>query len=449
MLGSAPVPELVDHTVPSADSERERSFALLARVSASLGGSLDPDETVARVAAVSVPDLCDWCVVDLADDQGRLELASRAHRDPALEPVIDELRRRYPPDTAAHPIYEAIREERTIAEVLGIDDLRRRARDAKHFGLLRRLGIGSHVVTPLSTRERIIGAVSFVRGPLREPFDADALTTAEDIAGRAAVAIDNARLYRAVQDALELRDEFLAVAAHELRTPLTVVSVHWELLERSLRRAIEAAPDDDVVMLDRQRVANSVERLGEAIRRLRRLVTELLDVNRIQRGVLEMYAQEVDLVEVARHAAEEVVEPSRIELDLPEAPIVGWWDVGRLRQVFDNLLANALKYSRPGSPVLLGVSRDNSIARLAVSDSGIGIPEDQLEAIFRPFTRGRNVTSRNYPGLGLGLAVSREIVMRSGGRIWVESAGEGAGSRFVVELPLRRAAIARARTPSP
>jgi signal transduction histidine kinase len=146
----------------------------------------------------------------------------------------------------------------------------------------------------------------------------------------------------------------------------------------------------------------------------------------------------MDLAEAVRIAADEIPDATaatRLRLRGTDAPVIGNWDRGRIEQVVANLLANALKYSPADAAVDVALEAGAGVARLRVTDRGIGIDAEELTTIFQPFTRGRAAQSQRYPGLGLGLAVSREIVTLHGGRMWAESAGPGAGSTFVVELP--------------
>ena len=412
-----------------------RRFELLATIGERLGDSLDPTVTVQGIADALVPAFADWCVVDLLGEDRSLQPVATAHQDPALTPEIARLRSEYPPQERvepAHPIYRAIDRDTTIVEVVSDDELQRRAVDEAHLALLRKLGIGSHVVIALESRGRVIGAISIIRRPEREPFSADEVFTAEELARRAALATDNAQLYRAAQAAIELRDRFIGVASHELRNPLGVVNGHWELLGRRLGRVSHAIPADDL-----EKINLSMVRLGQGIDQLRRLVEELLDVRRMTSGKMEIRPSEIDLAAVIRQAVAEIPDAaaaSRVQLDLPPNPIVGSWDRGRLEQVVANLLANALKYSPPHKRVEVALEEFGSLVRMRVIDAGIGIPPEDLESVFEPFTRGRNAEAHHYPGLGLGLAVSREVIVMHGGRMWAESDGEGSGSTFIVEL---------------
>jgi signal transduction histidine kinase len=406
-------------------------------VSERLAASLDPEVTVQAVADAVVPTFADWCIVDLVREDGTLETVAKAHRDPRLVDRIGELRSSYPPAQRTNPphsIYRAIEGGRTIRETVTADDLARRAVDPNHLALLNELGIGSHLVATLAIAGKVIGAVSLVRRPDRVPFDDVDSATAEGVARRAAIATQNSRLYRSAQQAIEMRDRFLAVASHELRTPLSVVYGHWELLARWLRSDPDAAtrPNADKIEV-------SVQRLGQGVDQLRRLVEELLDVSRLEHGTMDLRRGPVDLVAVVRQAVEDVsasAATGRLSLELPDGPLVGQWDAARLGQVLHNLLLNALKYSPGDRTVEVALTRAGRLARLRVTDAGIGVPPDEVESIFEPFSRAQNASAQHFPGLGLGLAVSREIVTRLGGRMWAESEGEGRGSSFFVELDL-------------
>jgi PAS domain S-box-containing protein len=417
-----------------AGDVRQR-LEVLASVSGVAAASLDPDVAVASVAEAVVPAFCDWCVIDLALDNGELRIVAAVHADPERQPLIADLRASYPPSATPsklHPIHRVIRDGTSVVEVLTDADLSARAVDERHLELLRGIGIASHVVAPLVARGEVIGAVSFVRGPQRPPFSSGDLLTGEDIARRAAIAIDNATLYRTARDAVAQRDEFMAIASHELRTPLAVVQGHWDLLRRTVR------PDPhtgEPTVTDVERLNRSLDRLGAGITSLRRLTDELLDVSRLRSNRLDIEREPVDIAALLRQAVEESASADRVDLALPKGELIGAWDRHRLRQVIDNLITNAAKYSPPETRIDIALKEegDGSVL-LVVHDRGIGIPVEDQESIFAPFHRASNVTGRHYPGLGLGLSVSREIVERLGGRIWVESAGDDAGSTFFVEL---------------
>jgi signal transduction histidine kinase len=253
------------------------------------------------------------------------------------------------------------------------------------------------------------------------------LELARELANRAAIAIFNARLYRAAQDAVQLRDDFLSVASHELRTPLTSLILSLNTLERRPWADRPLAP-----LLDARRLAQAARQAE----RLDRLIGDLMDVSHLEAGNLDLARAPVDLGELVR----EVV--ARFEEDASRAGcavtvetsgrVVGNWDGSRLDQVVTNLFANAVKFGA-GKPITIRVDQRDQMALLVVKDEGIGIDHQQQERIFGRFERA--VSPRNFGGLGLGLYVCRRFVDAHGGTIRVSSE-PGVGSMFSVELPL-------------
>lgn len=234
-----------------------------------------------------------------------------------------------------------------------------------------------------------------------------------------------ARLYREAQEAVRVRDDFLAIASHELKTPLTPLALRLQLIERKLRRG---------EVVDAALVEKAVRQLD----RLTNLISDLLDVSRIQAGRLMLHPEPVSLRALVEHLANEqhLGDPTHpVSIDAPDADLVVTADRARLAQVVSNLLDNAAKYSPPESPIRVRVTRQENEAILSVTDYGIGIPTEQQSKLFERFFRADNAPITGYGGLGLGLYITRDIVERHGGRIWVESE-LGHGSTFHVALPL-------------
>jgi PAS domain S-box-containing protein len=234
----------------------------------------------------------------------------------------------------------------------------------------------------------------------------------------------------ALQELDRKKDEFLSVASHELRTPLTTIKGYTQLLAQTVH---DSAPDDRIVYL--------AAVLGE-IDRMMGLISELLDVSRIETNRLQIHTQPVEWVEFIerRVSAFRVQNPARrINFNSLTTPTIVHVDPDRMRQVVDNLLSNAIKYSPDGSEVSLTVTLDGGSIETSVSDRGIGIPRDEIGQLFERFHRARNVSSRYYGGLGLGLYIAKAIVEAHGGAINVESE-EGKGARFTIRLPRHRRA---------
>jgi signal transduction histidine kinase len=255
---------------------------------------------------------------------------------------------------------------------------------------------------------------------------------AEELAGRVAMAVENALLYQQSQHAVLLRDRFLSVAAHELRTPLTAL----ELAVRTLRLAGRRGPAGEAQM---QLALASTQR---QVVRLERLVESLLDVSRIQADKVPVELEPMELGALVREVVELHAEEARrcgspVSVHVPE-PVVGVWDRALLEQVLTHLLDNALKYGA-GRPVSLSVLGARGRAVLQVHDRGIGVQDGAEERIFQRFERA--VPTAHYGGLGLGLYIVREALERLGGHIQVRKA-PGHGSIFIVTLPLRPSASA-------
>ncbi|ADO70099.1 Sensor protein [Stigmatella aurantiaca DW4/3-1] len=235
-----------------------------------------------------------------------------------------------------------------------------------------------------------------------------------------------------LREAITLRDQFLSMASHELRTPLTPLKATVELLLRQ-------SDENQVLPLERQR--STLERLRRQVDRLTRLVSDMLDMARIQGGRLAMRRASMDLTALAREVADRIQHSSRersapIQLELPEGPLLGVWDEQRLDQLLTNLIENAARYSPPDAPIQVCIGSTADRALIEVKDQGIGVPAESLPSLFTPFYRARNAAQHYAGGLGLGLAICREIVERHGGTIQASSAGPGQGTRFSVSLPI-------------
>ncbi|MGC4120932.1 MAG: ATP-binding protein [Myxococcales bacterium] len=280
---------------------------------------------------------------------------------------------------------------------------------------------GDLLVSPLLAQGKAFGGLAVWRASPAAPFTNDDQALLEDLAGRAALALENAHLYRQATEAVNVRDSFLSIAGHELKTPLTALTLQVRCLGGETKK---------------QPLEPRVAKVSRQCQRLVSLVDELLDVSRITAGRLRLELQELDLAEVAKERvvglADELGRADcEVRVVAPE-PVVGRWDRLRVEQVVVNLLTNAMKYGC-GKPIDLTLKTTEGRARLEVRDRGIGIaPEDQAR-IFARFERA--VSSRHFGGLGLGLWIARQVVEAHGGTISVASK-PGEGATFTVELPI-------------
>ena len=410
----------------------EKGRAFLAHAGEMLTGSLEYERTLQEVARLAVQGLADWCTVTLQGPKGLAVLAA-AHADPAQEPKVRELLRVLPAAETKlmRGIGHVVRtghseccadtlEATWVRTALGVDTPER----------LMELGARSYMCVPLKARGDTFGAITFVTvTPGRSYAPAD-LALAEELVRRAGLAVDNARLFREAQEALQARDEFLSMASHDLRSPLTSLRLQLQAVRKNLKPG-SGEPCTS------EKLVSRVESMERQTERMLHMMDALLDITQMTAGRLELKRQKLDLVELVRGSVDTLDEELRqagVQVRVhADGPIEVMWDRLRLEQVVDNLLSNAVKYAK-GRPVDLTVSTDGTRAKLVVRDQGVGVaPEDQ-ERLFDRFERVR--LDRSVTGYGVGLWIVRRVVEAHGGSIFVESRlGEGAS--FIVQLPSR------------
>ncbi len=412
----------------AAAEEAKSRAAFLAEAGPILSESLDYEETLGRLARLCVRSISDWCVIDVVLNGREIRRLAGAHADPAKEPLIRELQRRYPPRwDSPHPSARVLRGgEPWLLSEASDDDVRRSCEDDEHARLVRELGVRSALAVPLVARGRTLGVISLASASPGRRYGRADLELAHELARRAAIAVDNAGLYREAQEAIRLRDDFLSVASHELYTPITSLMLSVEAMLPADRTG--PVPDPQAM----HKLLDLVSRQG---RRLIRLIGDLLDVSRIETGRLVLDLADVELGALVRDVVERL-EPdlarSRCSLSVrASAPVTGRWDRSRLDQVVTNLLSNAMKFGSE-KPIEISIGAEGGIARLVVTDRGIGISPARQARVFQRFERA--APAAHYGGLGLGLYISRRIVEAHRGSIRVESEPV-AGSTFTVELP--------------
>ncbi|RKH26860.1 response regulator [Corallococcus praedator] len=427
-LGPAVARELEETRVRRERARAEVDREILARASELLTASLEQEARLDQLVQLLVPKVADWSAFFLQDpDRAGLRLVALAHPDAARRSLAMRLNDRFPldPQASGGPTHVL----RTGTPEL-VPDVRLRPeplhRDATPRRAVAELGLRSVVNVPLPGREGPLGVLSL--GTLGErtlgPVD---LALGQELARRAGLALENARLFQEAREAVRLRDEFLTVAAHELRTPLTTLRLQLgSLLQRTEVHHLE--PE----------VVTRLERSVRQVRRLGTLVEGLLDVSQLSSGELSLMPERFDLEELVaevleRHQAEARAAGCELRQS-PRQGLWGTWDRLRVDQAVGALISNALKFG-PGRPVEVDVGRSGAFARIQVRDRGIGVPGDQVERIFERF--GRAVSSHSYGGLGLGLYLTRRAAEAHGGRAWAEP-GLGEGARFTLELPLEK-----------
>lgn len=415
-------------------AERSREYLqILARVSDDLASSLDPDSALQQLASRLVGNLADYCVT-YASDGVTIRRLGLAHRDPAKLARVEALCEAGPPRFedkwgagAVIRTGEAILVE-DIPEKL----LDERARNERHRQAARQLAPVSAIIVPLRARGRTLGAIALVTDATsHRHYDHDDLKLARELASRAALLVDNARLYAQARAAVRARDDMIAVVSHDLRSPLQSISSAATLLEFESQGGS---------------ANRSLQAIKLATSQMDRLLQDLLDLSLIDAGQLTVTRELADaatLVDEARTMFEPLAGDKSVRLEckiqpgLPQIRV----DRNRMQQVLANLLGNALKFVPAGGLISLSANVQGDQLRIAVSDTGPGISEDDLPKVFDRFWRADR---RKERGVGLGLTVAQGIVQAHGGTIGVESR-KGKGSTFYILLdavqPVRKTAV--------
>ncbi len=412
----------------AADHARQQAM-FLAQAGSVLSSSLDYERTLRSVANLAVPTLADWCAVDIVGQRGALQRIAVAHVDPKKVEFARMLEERYPADpNAPGGVHEVLRtgQPRYMSRIPK-DLLEAAARDEEHLRIIRALNLTSYLCVPLSIHGRTIGAITLVSAESEREYTDDDVRFALELATRASLAVENARAYERANEASRLKDDFLATLSHELRTPLNAVLGYARVMRTST-----IPPDKTTGAWD------VVERNATA---LKQIIEDVLDVSSIVAGRLRLQVEPVDLPTIL-HEAIATVQPGadakgvRIEavIEPLSAPISG--DASRLRQILWNLLSNAIKFTPRGGRVQLLLSRVNSHVEVTVSDTGTGIAPDFLPFVFERFRQANPGFSREHGGLGLGLAIAKELAELHGGTIVASSRGIGQGATFTMKLPL-------------
>lgn len=406
----------------------ERRATFLAQASALLATSLVAEETLQAIARLAVSAVADLCVVFLRMPDGTIRRAAAVHVDPRHEQELRALQQAPIDPDGPHPAAQVVRSGQALVDP-PVDDavVAALALTPERQAALRALMPQAHLVVPLIARGATIGALSLGRTSRDGRYSEAERILALELAQRAALAVDNARLYEQAQAAIQVRDRFLALAAHELRTPLTATLGSVQLARRRLAAAEVVDP----------RVLRNLLLADEQLQRLDEMLMTLLDVSSLEQGQLRLTQTTVDLCALARRVVEQTegsLTQHTLSCETPAATLLVSGDPLRLEQVLANLLQNAVKYSPEGGAIIVRVGRRDTRVFVAVTDQGVGIPAEALARLFERAYRAPAVEQRGIHGAGIGLYVVQEIVALHGGTIQVESA-EGAGSTFTVWLP--------------
>ncbi|MEJ7932248.1 ATP-binding protein [Ramlibacter sp. AN1015] len=412
----------------AARRQMAADMQFLARASEELANVSDLQGTLDKIARLAVPGFADWCAVDLAGPGNVLRRVAIAHHDPQRLARALELQQQFPQDPqAAGGAWEVLRTARPVLiEEVTQEALARYTADRGRQAALRELEVHSYIAAPLVAQGEPHGVLTFATAQSGRVYNEDDLNLAVDLARRAAVAVENAKLLRALREADRAKDVFMATLAHELRNPLAPIWNGLSIIKR--------------VPADRARVEQVAAMIERQVGQMTRLVDDLLDVSRVSAGKLDLKKEPISLVRVVNSAVE-ISRPHieaahhKLSLTFPDMPVELHGDAGRLAQVFSNLLINAAKYTRRGGRIDVAVEAEPKELLVRVRDNGIGIAPEMLSRVFSLFTQVEQPEERRQGGLGIGLSLVEGLVRLHGGSVEARSEGIDKGSEFIVRLP--------------
>jgi len=418
-----------------AEAARRRA-AFLAEAGRLLAESVDQSTTLVALTKLALPSLGAWCIVDILGEGDAVHRLGIYHPDPEKQQLAHELEASWAPepdDPFGGPAM--LRGARTIPITNDIEaTLAASAHTPQNLHILRQLGIGSLLTVPLVARKRLLGAITFVSAQRDLSYTPEDVHLAEDIAARGALALDNAQVYdlalvlqRSAETANRAKTAFLGAMSHELRTPLNAIGGYIDLLDMGLRGPVTAKQHADFA-----RVRTNQQHLAL-------LITEILTFVRVGSGRVSYAVGDINACDAIRHAIE-LIEPLFGQKGLVfdgttgDSNIIARGDPERVTQILVNLLSNAIKFTPKGGHISADCAVTNDAVALSISDTGIGIAGEKHEAIFEAFTQLKEGLSDRESGVGLGLAISRDLAHAMDGDLTVESA-EGKGARFTLSLP--------------
>ncbi|PYJ89353.1 MAG: hypothetical protein DME70_02255 [Verrucomicrobia bacterium] len=414
-----------------AEARQER-LAFLADASNVLAGSLNYEETFCSLADLVVPRVADFCLVLAVEEDGRMRQVAVSHRDPAEEPAMQRLADEFPPSATAEKGGAHVLKTGKSQMVCDVHngELREVFTEKADRDWIRSLSAKSFIAVPLRAHDRVLGAIVMINTNPGRICGPEELSLAEELAHRAALAVENAGLYKSAQKARaeseranRAKDSFLAMLSHELRTPLTPVLTSVLSLEQA-----EDLPDE---------LRASLQMIRRNVELEARLIDDLLDLTRISKGKVQLNLEEVDahlLLRSALEICQADIEKKNLALrtDFTATKASLQADPARLQQIFWNLIKNAVKFTPEGGRLEIRTENREDKLRVEVSDTGMGIDAETLPKIFNAFEQGAR---SQLGGLGLGLAISKALVETHHGELIAASDGPDKGATFTAIFP--------------
>ncbi|HVF71793.1 MAG TPA: response regulator [Chthoniobacterales bacterium] len=426
--------KLIREQAARAEAEaRQERLAFLADASNVLASSLDYDETLSNLASLVVPRVADFCLVHATEEEGGMRQVALAYRNPTDDPVLQKLIAEFPSSPAAqkggaHVVKTG--RSRMVCDVCN-GELREVFEEKADRDFIRSFAAKSFIAVPLRAQERILGAIVMINTGTGRDCGTEELSLAEELAHRAALALENARLYKSAQKARaeseranRAKDSFLAMLSHELRTPLTPVLTSVLQLEQA-----QNLPDE---------IRGALQMIRRNVELEARLIDDLLDLTRISKGKVQLSIEEVNahtLLQNALEICQADIEKKHLALgtEFMAEKVSLEADPARLQQIFWNLIKNAVKFTPEGGQLKVRTQNLDGQLQVEVSDNGIGIDAETLPKIFNAFEQGER---GQLGGLGLGLAISKALVETHSGKLTAASDGPDKGATFTATFPM-------------
>jgi signal transduction histidine kinase len=418
----------------AAETSRERAH-FLAESGRLLARSINEAVIHQSLAELYLPGVGSWCIVDLVEADGSLRRLAIVHPDPSKQTHTNDLKHRWSPEPGdPFGVGAMLRTREPVAVTRRVAAAFAAASHSPYNRrMLQRLGIGSVLTVPLLSHGRLLGAITFVADAPGRSFTQEEVDLARELALRGALALDNARLYSGAhlltaeaQRVSQIKSEFLGHISHELRTPLDVIGGYIDLLDLEIHGGLTEAQHSDL------------DRIRRSQQHLLVMINDILNFIQTESGTLSYRIADLPAHSVLSDAIA-AVEPLLIQKQLvhrvsSDAGILVRADTDRTHQILVNLLTNAVKFTPPGGEITVECHATEDTAIIDVIDTGIGIPPDRVDAVFEPFVQARSRSTDEQGGVGLGLAISRQLARAMHGDISAQST-LGHGSRFSLSLP--------------
>ena len=412
----------------------EKLLKFLNEASVQLSTMHDTSEALDEITKLIVPSFADWFVINELRSDGFAYLLKMGHANPEKAKWAQEYRTTHPIDIN-DPKEGSVGWAMRTRQALLVRDItpeiiQNGAKDKEQRELLEKLTISSVMIIPMLIKGVVTGVISFMSCNPKNKFDDEDFSFAKDFTNRIALTLENARLYEEVKKDIEDRieadkkkDEFISIASHELKTPVTSLKAYTQILQTIFENEHNEKASGMLAKMDKQ------------VNKLTRLIVDLLDVTKINKGEMVFDVQEFNFNDLVTETAEEMQRTTQnhtliLKLE-PCEKIKG--DRNRIGQVITNFISNAIKYSPEAKEIIITSACNNHKVKLCVQDFGIGIAGHEHSQVFKRFFRTSAKSHHTFPGMGLGLYISSEIIKRHGGNIYFEST-EGKGSLFCFEI---------------